>query len=51
MMEVPQVLIPENIYDQLVEDAILLDYLRRAGVDNWDGYSFAIEMMNEDADD
>lgn len=36
--------IPQYEYDQLVESQALLAALRRAGVDNWDGYDYAIEI-------
>jgi hypothetical protein len=35
-------------YDEMVEDQKFLDCLRAAGVDNWDGYSFAQEMMKSE---
>jgi hypothetical protein len=35
--------IPRKEYDQLLRDAHLLNCLRNAGVDNWDGWDFAIE--------
>lgn len=38
--------------DQLNEDSQFLQCLRNAGVDNWDGYSFAQEeMWPEDEDE
>lgn len=33
---------------RLEEEALLLDYLREAGVDNWEGYYEAVRMMRED---
>lgn len=35
-------------YESLLEDARWLRALEDAGVDNWDGYSFACELMEED---
>lgn len=32
-------------YRELREDSDFLDALRAAGVDNWDGYGFAIDLM------
>ena len=34
-------------YDGLVEDHDFLECLIAAGVDNWDGYDYAIEMRDE----
>lgn len=34
-------------YEQLKEDSIFLEYLRGAGVDNWDGFDFAMESLRE----
>ena len=41
------VTILKSEYDQLIKDSNFLECLRGAGVDNWDGYSFACEMMRE----
>lgn len=35
-------------YNTLVEDSNLLNALRRAGVDNWDGWDDAMELLGED---
>jgi hypothetical protein len=40
--------IPKSEYDQLIRDQAFLQALQGAGVDNWDGYSYAIEMLEED---
>lgn len=37
--------------DQLNEDSQFLQCLKNAGVDNWDGYSFAQEEMWPEDDD
>lgn len=37
-----------NSYEEMVEDQIFLQCLQAAGVDNWDGYYEAQEMMEED---
>ena len=34
-------------YQQLILDSNLLLALRQAGVDNWDGYDFALELFKE----
>ena len=41
------VTISKEEYDSLVEDSLFLECLQGAGVDNWEGYDAAIEMMNE----
>lgn len=38
-------------YEELLEGARFLEALEEAGVDNWDGYSYAIEILNEMDDD
>lgn len=43
-MESKTVTISQEEYDELVDDQILLDCLRNAGVDNWEGWDFAIEQ-------
>lgn len=40
-----------NQQDQLNEDSQFLQCLNNAGVDNWDGYSFAQEEMWPEDDD
>ena len=39
--------ISQEEYDQLIDDSLLLNCLRNAGVDNWDGWDFAIEAYQE----
>ena len=41
------VTIPEEEYNDLLDDAEFLRALRMAGVDNWDGYDDAIEQYQE----
>ena len=36
-----------KLYDELVRDQQILDALRAAGVDNWDGWDEAMEMLGE----
>lgn len=42
-----QVTIPKVKYDKLIKDQQWLRCLEAAGVDNWDGSSFAHEIMVE----
>ena len=37
----------KEYYEELVEDSELLSYLHEAGVDNWEGYSYAFDMRRE----
>jgi hypothetical protein len=39
--------ISKKLYDKLLEDSDFLDCLRACGVDNWNGYSDARQMYNE----
>ncbi len=41
------VTISKKEYEQLQKDQCFLECLRGAGVDNWEGYDYAIEMMQE----
>jgi hypothetical protein len=42
------VIITKEEYESLLEDSKFLLCLQGAGVDNWQGYDYAREMMNED---
>lgn len=42
------VTISRDHYEQLVRDSEFLNALRGAGVDNWDGYGYALELLNEE---
>jgi hypothetical protein len=44
------VTISKKEYEQLQKDQWFLECLRKTGVDNWEGYDFAREMMNEDTE-
>lgn len=44
------VTIPVEEYEDLLDDALLLACLRGAGVDNWEGYSYAVEDYMERTD-
>ena len=39
--------ISQDEYDQLRRDSEFLECLYSAGVDNWDGYEYAQDMMEE----
>jgi hypothetical protein len=45
---VEYITIPVSKYDSLIEDSIWLSFLEMAGVDNWEGYSYAQELREED---
>lgn len=45
-MEKQTIEIPLSVYEELVDDQKLLDALRAAGVDNWQGWDDAIEIYN-----
>lgn len=49
--ELETVTIPKKEYDELVRDSVFLGCLEGAGVDNWDGYSEAYRLMEEENDD
>lgn len=38
--------ISEERYNALLESEAMLDALIGAGVDNWDGYDYAMELLN-----
>ena len=42
------VTIPAAEYKSLLEDAAWLRALENAGVDNWEGYDYARELLQED---
>jgi hypothetical protein len=45
------VTISQKQYDKFLEDSQFLSYLKARGVDNWDGYSDAYEMMYEEEEE
>lgn len=47
-MSEEMVTITKEEYDSLVSDSEFLDCLRAAGVDNWEGYDTAQEMLDPD---
>ena len=48
MSDEQTVTITQSEYDSLLEDSRFLNALRSAGVDNWEGYEIAQEMVEED---
>lgn len=52
-MQEETITISKKEYDKLFEDQKLLRALKAVGVDNWDGYGFALEAVygnDEDQD-
>ena len=49
--DVKYILVPEERWDKLHERDTLLYYLEVAGVDNWEGYGYALEMRDEEDSD
>ena len=45
-----KITIMRSEYDELVSDSRFLDALRDAGVDNWDGYQRAVEIIAEEVE-
>ena len=48
MTDQEMVTISKAEYERLLDRDLWLDYLEAAGVDNWDGISYAHELMNDD---
>lgn len=46
-----QILIGRDLYDSLMEDRKMLNALEGAGVDNWSGYDYAMELFKEEEDE
>lgn len=44
-------MITKGEYEDLLTDSKFLSCLQAAGVDNWDGYDYAVEIFNEDLED
>ena len=42
------VILSESEYDDLYENSLKLSALEAAGVDNWDGYSYAQDIYKQD---
>jgi hypothetical protein len=47
-MKFETVEIDKREYEQLLEDSHFLSCLRNAGVDNWDGFDYAVEAFEEE---
>lgn len=45
------IVITRDEYDQLQKESEFLDALEAAGVDNWEGYSIAIQIVNGELDE
>ena len=43
--------LPEDEYEELLADSDLLQALMEAGVENWEGYPIALEILNADIED
>ena len=48
MEEEGMVTITEHEYERLLEDSKFLGALMAAGVDNWEGWDYALEMMEDE---
>lgn len=49
-MDKETVTITKEEYESLKEDQLWLQCLENAGVDNWEGYDYARELMDEDTE-
>jgi hypothetical protein len=49
-MNEEMITITKKEYESLLEDSKFLTALENAGVDNWGGYEFAVQLSNEDED-
>lgn len=47
-MNEEKITITKKEYESLLEDSKFIQALRAAGVDNWEGYSFALNYLEED---
>lgn len=45
------IVITKADYEQLQDDSAFLYALEAAGVDNWEGYSIAIQILNGELDE
>lgn len=43
--------IPKVVLDELIEDSNFLQCLEACGVDNWEGYEHALDMLQEEFED
>ena len=47
MNDTDTVTITKKEYESLLKDAEFLEALRSAGVDNWEGYSHALDLLSD----
>ena len=47
-MDDKMAMIPSRMLRQLLDDQMMLRALEKAGVDNWKGYSIAIDYLEEE---
>lgn len=47
-MQEETITIPLKEYNDLIDSQAWLDALESAGVDNWSGYDYAVELYKED---
>lgn len=45
MEQETMITIPISVWNEMIEDANMLDALRAAGVDNWQGWDEAMEIL------
>jgi uncharacterized protein YggE len=50
MLDDTYVTIKKSEYDRLIDANKMLDKLYAAGVDNWEGFEFALDDYDEDED-
>ncbi len=43
-----EITIPREEYESLIKDQLMLRALEAAGVDNWSGFDYALESLEED---
>lgn len=43
--------ITDKEYEEMLKDLVFLSCLEVCGVDNWEGYDYAKEMMSEEYED
>lgn len=43
----PLITVNKRFFNKLMDDSNFLDCLKACGVDNWTGYSQAVEMFNQ----
>lgn len=46
-MNLGSITISREEYEELQEDSLFLTCLQNAGVDNWEGYEYAVEEFQE----